>query len=67
VVRTGIANAGARIARAFHVDHVVPEAGDRAAVRALDSALSREQPRPFYELMREEQRKVIREVPLDSS
>jgi hypothetical protein len=64
-VRTGIANADARIAWAFHVDHVVTVAAERAANRAIELALSLDgnQPVPFHELVREEQRKLLRLVP----
>jgi hypothetical protein len=39
------------------------DAAERAALRAMDAALSGEEPRPFHELVREEQRKMLRVVP----
>ena len=65
-VRTGLANADDRIAWAHHVDHVVTEAAERAARRAIDAAYSDNKPRvPFHELVREEQRKMFRVVRSD--
>jgi hypothetical protein len=62
-VRTGLANADDRIAWAWHVDHVVTEAAERAARRAIEAAHSDDQPQvPFHELDREEQRKMLRVV-----
>jgi hypothetical protein len=62
-IRTGLANADDRIAWAWHVDHVVTEAESRAACRAIEAAYSDDQPRiPFPELVREEQRKMLRVV-----
>ena len=65
-VRAGIASADARIAWAFHVDHVVTGAAGQAASRAIELALSLDggQPVSFYELVREEQRKLLRLVPV---
>jgi hypothetical protein len=63
-VRTGLANADDRIAWAWHVDHVVTEAAERAARRAIEAAYGDDQPPvPFHELVREEQRKMLRVVP----
>jgi hypothetical protein len=63
-VRTGLANADDRIAWAHHVDHVVTEAAQRAAHRAIDAAYSNNKPRaPFHELVREEQHNMLRVVP----
>ncbi len=61
-VRTGLANADARIAWAYHVDHQLTEAGERAARRAMDAANNGEPRVPFHELVREEQRKMLRVV-----
>lgn len=62
-VRTGLTAHGG-VAWAYHVDHVVTEAASRAARRAIEFALSGEQPPPaFHELVREEQRKMLRLVP----
>lgn len=61
--RTGLANADDRIAWALHVDHVVTEAEHRAASRAIQSAYDDDEPRvPFHELVRDEQRKMLRVV-----
>jgi len=61
-IRTGLANADDRIAWVHHVDHVVTEAAERAARRAMEAAYS-DQPRlPFHQLVREEQRKMLRIV-----
>jgi hypothetical protein len=61
-VRTGLANTDERMAWALHVDHVLTEAGDRAARRAIDAAYNGESRVPFHELVREEQRKMLRVV-----
>jgi hypothetical protein len=62
-IRTGLANADDRIAWAHHVDHVVTEAAERAARRAMEAAYDDDQPHvPFHELVREEQRKMLRVV-----
>jgi transposase len=62
-VRTGLANADDRIAWAYHVDHVVTEAAERAARRAIEATYKDDEPRvPFHELVREEQRKMLRIV-----
>lgn len=62
-VRTGLTNADDRIAWAHHVDHVVTEAEGRAARRAIEAAYSGDQPQvPFHELVREEQRNMLRIV-----
>jgi hypothetical protein len=51
-----------RIAWVCHVDHVVTEAAERAALRAMEAACN-DQPRlPFHQLLREEQRKMLRIV-----
>ena len=61
-IRTGLANADDRIAWVYHIDHVVTEAAERAARRAIEAAYS-DQPRPpFHQLVREEQRKMLRVV-----
>jgi hypothetical protein len=61
-IRTGLANADDRIAWVCHVDHVVTEAAERAALRAMEAACN-DQPRlPFHQLLREEQRKMLRIV-----
>ena len=63
-VRTGLANADDRIAWAWHVDHVVTEAEDRAARRVIEAAYGEDEPPvPFHELVREEQRRMLRVVP----
>ena len=65
-VRTGL-SADAEVAWAYHVDHVVTEASSRAAARAMDAALSGgTPPAPFHELVRQEQRKMLRLVPGDA-
>lgn len=62
-IRTGLANADDRIAWAWHVDHVVTEAAERAARRAIEAAYSDDQPRvPFHKLVRDEQRKMLHVV-----
>jgi hypothetical protein len=59
-IRTGLANADDRIAWVYHIDHVVTEAAERAARRAIEAAYS-DQPRPlFHQLVREEQRRMLR-------
>jgi hypothetical protein len=59
-VRTGLANADDRIAWVHHLDHVVTEAAERAARRAIEAAYSDDQSQvPFHELVREEQRKML--------
>ena len=63
-IRTGLANADDRIAWVYHVDHVVTEAADRAARRAIEAAYDVDAPKvPFHELVRDEQRKMLRVVP----
>ena len=66
-VRTGTANADAATAWAYHVDHVVTEAARQAAARAMDAFFGREERKPFHELVREEQRKMLRVVPPGAS
>ena len=62
-IRTGLANADDRIAWVYHVDHVVTEAENRAARRAIEAAYGDDRPRvPFQELVREEQRRMLRVV-----
>ena len=61
-IRTGLANADERIAWVWHVDHVLTEAGDWAARRAMEAAYNDEPRVPFHELEREEQRKMLRVV-----
>jgi hypothetical protein len=62
-IRTGLANADDRVAWAHHVDHIVTEAETRAASRAIEAAYSDDQPQvPFHELVREEQRRMLRVV-----
>ena len=62
-VRTGL-SADGEVVWAYHVDHVVTEASSRAANRAIEAAFSGEaSPTPFHELVREEQRKMLRLVP----
>ena len=62
-MRTGLSTDG-EVAWAYHVDHVVTEASSRAARRAMEAAFSRDgQLFPFHELVREEQRKMLRLVP----
>jgi hypothetical protein len=62
-VRTGVSGDGG-VAWAYHVDHVVTRAESEATSRAIEAALSRdEEPVPFHELVREEQRKMLRVVP----
>ena len=61
-IRTGLADADDRIAWTWHVHHVLTEAGDRAARRAMEAAHNGEPRVPFHELVREEQRKMLRVV-----
>jgi hypothetical protein len=66
-VRTGLANADERIVWAWHVDHELTEAGERAARRAMEAAYNGEPRVPFHELVREEQRKMLRVVGADEA
>jgi hypothetical protein len=62
-VRTGVTEDG-RSAWAHHVDHIVTEADLQAAARAIDAALTGDQPpTSYHELVRQEQRKMLRAVP----
>jgi hypothetical protein len=61
-MRTGL-SADGEVAWAYHVDHVVTEASSRAASRAIEAAFSGEATAPFHELVRQEQRKMLRLVP----
>jgi len=61
-IRTGLANADERIAWVWHIDHVLTEAGERAARRATEAAYNDEPRVPFRELEREEQKKMLRVV-----
>jgi hypothetical protein len=61
-IRTGLANADDRIAWVYHVDHVVTEAAERAARRALEAAYGDQPHLLFHQLAREEQRKMLRIV-----
>ena len=61
-IRTGLADADDRIAWVYHVDHVVTEAAERAARRAMEAAYSGQPRLPFHQLVRQEQRKMIRIV-----
>lgn len=62
-VRTGLPNGDDRIAWAHHVDHVVTDAARRAAFRAIEAAYADDAPDvPFHELVRDEQRKMLRIV-----
>jgi hypothetical protein len=61
-IRTGLANADERIAWVYHVDHTLTEAGERAARRAMEAAYNGEPRVPFHQLVREEQRKMLRVV-----
>jgi len=62
-VRTGLSGDGGA-AWAYHVDHVVTPAESEAASRAIEAALSGDEKHvPFHELVREEQRKMLRVVP----
>ena len=51
-----------RIAWVYHVDHVLTEAEDRAARRAIDAAYNDEPCVPFHQMVREEQRKMLQVV-----
>lgn len=44
------------------IDHVSTEASKRASQRAIEAAYNDEPRIPFYELVREEQRKMLRVV-----
>lgn len=62
-VRTGLANADDRVAWAHHVDHVVTKAEEHAAQRVMEAMYADDEPRvPFRELVRDEQRKMLRVV-----
>jgi hypothetical protein len=62
-IRTGLANADDQIAWVYYADHVVTEAAERAARRAMEAAYSDDQPHvPFHELVREEQRRMLQVV-----
>jgi hypothetical protein len=61
-IRTGLANADERIAWAYHIDHVLTEAEDRAARRAIDATYNDEPRVPFHQMVREEQRKMLHVV-----
>jgi hypothetical protein len=61
-IRTGLANADGRIAWVYHVDHVLTEAENRAARRAIDAAYNDEPGVPFHRMVREEQRKMLQVV-----
>jgi hypothetical protein len=61
-IRTGLANADDRIAWVYHVDHVVTEAAERAARRAMEAAYGDQPHLLFHQLVREEQRKMLRIV-----
>lgn len=59
-IRTGRANGDSRIVWATHVDHIVTDAAQRAAQRAIAAAYSGDADRaPFHELVRDEQRKML--------
>lgn len=64
-VRTGLADDGA-LAWTYHVDHVLTEASSRASRRAIEAALASDMTAPFHELVRQEQRKMLRPVPRPS-
>jgi hypothetical protein len=64
-IRTGLANADERIAWAWHIDHVLTEAGDRAARRAMEAAYDDGPHVPFHELEREEQKKMMLRIVRD--
>lgn len=64
-VRTGLAGDG-EMAWAYHVDHVLTEASSRASRRAIEAALAGDATVPFHELVRQEQRKMLRAVPSPS-
>jgi hypothetical protein len=59
-IRTGLASADDRIAWVYHVDPMVTEAAERAARRAIEAAYSGQPRPPFHQLVREEQRKMLR-------
>jgi hypothetical protein len=61
-IRTGLANADERIAWVYHVDHTTTEAGQGAARRAMEAGYNGEPHVPFHQLVREEQRKMLRVV-----
>ena len=61
-IRTGLANADGRIAWVYHVDHVLTEAENRVARRAIDAAYNDEPRVPFHQMVREEQRKMLQVV-----
>src|SRR5260370_28118889 len=61
-IRTGLANADERIAWVYHVDHVLTEAENRAARRAIDVAYNDEPRVPFHQMLREEQRQMLQVV-----
>jgi hypothetical protein len=46
----------------YHVDHVLTEAENRAARRAIDAAYNDEPRVPFHQMVREEQRKMLQVV-----
>lgn len=61
-VRTGVLADGLN-AWAYHVDHVITPAASRAARRALEAIFAGDQPSiPFHELVRQEQRKMLRVI-----
>jgi hypothetical protein len=62
-IRTGLANADERIAWVWHIDHVLTEAGDRAARRAMEAAYKDEPRVPLHELEREEQPTSTGQIP----
>jgi hypothetical protein len=61
-VRTGVSGDG-EVAWAYHVDHVVTPPSSRAADRAIEAAFAGDMTVPFHELVRQEQRKMLRAVP----
>jgi len=61
-VRTGVSGEGVA-AWAYHVDHVVTPASLRAVNRAIEAAFAGEMTVSFPELIRQEQRKMLRVVP----
>ena len=66
-IRTGLANADGRIAWVYHADHVLTEAENRAARRAIDAAYNDEPRVPFHQMVREEQRKMLQVVREDET
>ena len=56
-----------RIAWVYHVDHVLTEAENRAARRAIDAAHNDEPRVPFHQMVREEQRKMLQVVQDDET